>query len=84
MALTFCDSDERPDLRAIEKLVRQPIPVVEGHPFESNAPPPAPLGERDLHERSLASKGKPQGQQPARNHEPKRNHGRRDRRRRRR
>ena len=38
MALTFCDVDERPDFRAIEKLIRQDIPVVEGHPYESRVP----------------------------------------------
>jgi ATP-dependent RNA helicase RhlE len=38
MAITFCDADERPDLYAIEKLTRQPIAVVEGHPFESRVP----------------------------------------------
>jgi len=38
MAITFCDAEERGDLRAIEKLTRQPIAVVEGHPFESRVP----------------------------------------------
>jgi ATP-dependent RNA helicase RhlE len=38
MALTFCDADERPDFRAIEKLIRQDIPIVEGHPYESSVP----------------------------------------------
>jgi ATP-dependent RNA helicase RhlE len=38
MALSFCDADERADLRAIEKLTRQHIPVVEGHPYESRVP----------------------------------------------
>ena len=35
MAMTFCDVDERADLRAIEKLTRLPIAIVEGHPYES-------------------------------------------------
>jgi ATP-dependent RNA helicase RhlE len=38
MAMTFCDVDERLDLRAIEKLTRQQIPVVENHPYESRVP----------------------------------------------
>jgi ATP-dependent RNA helicase RhlE len=38
MALSFCDADERVDLFAIEKLTRQQIPVVEGHPYESRVP----------------------------------------------
>jgi ATP-dependent RNA helicase RhlE len=68
MALTFCDTEERGDLRAIEKLIRQPIPVVDGHAFPSGAAPPAPLGERDLHERSGQPKPAKPAPQPARNH----------------
>ncbi|MGE0400781.1 MAG: DEAD/DEAH box helicase [Kofleriaceae bacterium] len=49
MALTFCDTDERPDLRNIEKLTRQAIPLVEGHPYESKNPPPAAFDERSVH-----------------------------------
>jgi ATP-dependent RNA helicase RhlE len=49
MALTFCDSDERPDLRNIERLTRQAIPVVEGHPYESRNPAPPGFSERDAH-----------------------------------
>jgi ATP-dependent RNA helicase RhlE len=62
MALSFCEADERLDWRNIEKLTRQDIPVVEGHPYESRvgftepartpaAPPRAPShghGRRDL------------------------------------
>ena len=38
MALTFCEVEERADWRNIEKLTRQEIPVVEGHPYESRVP----------------------------------------------
>ncbi|MDX2088324.1 MAG: DEAD/DEAH box helicase [Kofleriaceae bacterium] len=62
MAMTFCDSEERPDLRNIEKLTRQAIPLVEGHPFESSNPPPAAFDARHAHE---ASRG-----QPARSAQP--------------
>ncbi len=37
-ALTFVQADERADFYAIEKLTRQEIPIVEGHPFESTVP----------------------------------------------
>jgi ATP-dependent RNA helicase RhlE len=37
-ALTFVEVEERADLRAIEKLTRQKLPVVEGHPYESTIP----------------------------------------------
>jgi ATP-dependent RNA helicase RhlE len=38
MALTFCEVEERADFRNIEKLTRQEIPIVEGHPYESRVP----------------------------------------------
>jgi len=38
MALTFVDSDERVDWRNIEKLVRQDIAIVDGHPYQSKLP----------------------------------------------
>jgi ATP-dependent RNA helicase RhlE len=38
MAMSFCDAEERGDLLAIERLTRQQIPVVEGHPYESRVP----------------------------------------------
>ncbi|MCB9664259.1 MAG: DEAD/DEAH box helicase [Alphaproteobacteria bacterium] len=41
MALSFCDLEERAYLRDIEKLIRQPIPVVEQHPYKSTHPPGA-------------------------------------------
>jgi ATP-dependent RNA helicase RhlE len=77
MALTFCDSEERPDLRNIEKLTRQAIPLVEGHPFESSNPPPAAFDMRHAHE---ASRGQPaRGPQQGRGPQPQRDgQGRRD------
>jgi ATP-dependent RNA helicase RhlE len=33
LAISFCDSEERPLLRAIQKLIHQQIPVVADHPF---------------------------------------------------
>jgi len=38
MAMTFVEADERADWRAIVKLTRQDIPVVDGHPFQSTVP----------------------------------------------
>jgi ATP-dependent RNA helicase RhlE len=69
MALTFCEVEERGDLRAIEKLTRQEIPVVEGHPYESRIPhsatppPRAPQQNQGKHghghgRRDLPSQGK--------------------------
>ncbi|QWX85596.1 DEAD/DEAH box helicase [Cellulophaga sp. HaHaR_3_176] len=33
VALSFCDREERPYLKDIQKLIKQTIPVVEDHPF---------------------------------------------------
>jgi ATP-dependent RNA helicase RhlE len=69
MALSFCESAERTDWRNIEKLTRQEIPVVEGHPYESSvpfsappraaaAPPPKPPHQAHSHgRRDLPSAG---------------------------
>ena len=40
MAVAFCDDSERNLLRQIERLIRQSVPVLKGHPFEAaeNAP----------------------------------------------
>jgi len=52
MAMTFVEADERADWRNILKLVRQDIPVVENHPFQSRLPlgaaipPSAPRDDR--------------------------------------
>ena len=65
MAMTFCEIDERADWRAIEKLTRQQVPIVEGHPYESRiphtaTPPPRPPQQRQGHghgRRDLPSHG---------------------------
>lgn len=45
IAWSFCDHDEKPYLKDIEKLIKQSLPVKTEHPYvldESNVPPPAP------------------------------------------
>ena len=44
-ALTFCDANERDQLKDIRKISKTPIAVVEGHPYVSNvsASQPAPV-----------------------------------------
>ena len=40
-AISFCQFDEKDELKAIEKLLGKPIPVVEGHPYPmENFDPP--------------------------------------------
>jgi ATP-dependent RNA helicase RhlE len=41
IALSFCDGEERPYLRAIERLTGTRLEVVSDHPFANGAPPPA-------------------------------------------
>ncbi len=49
-AVSFCQFDEQDELRAIEKLLGKPIPVVEGHPFPmENFDPP----QKDKHGRPV-------------------------------
>ncbi|MCE0521467.1 MAG: DEAD/DEAH box helicase [Methylacidiphilales bacterium] len=38
IAVAFCDSSERNLLRNIERLIRRPVPVLKGHPFEGAQP----------------------------------------------
>lgn len=52
IAISFCDVEERPYLRSIQKLIDQNIPVVEEHPFPDEAVEEIP-----------AKKKKPQQQQ---------------------
>ena len=48
-AISFCDQEERVNLKAIEKLIRRQIPVRENHPvYEPRAPRP-PQHTRPLH-----------------------------------
>ncbi len=49
-AVSFCQFDEKDELKAIEKLLGRPIPVVENHPFPmENFDPP----QRDRHGRPV-------------------------------
>ena len=41
VALSFCNADERSKLRAIERLIRRSVPVLEDHPCKMAAPVPA-------------------------------------------
>ena len=40
-AVSFCDFDEKPYLKDIEKLIKKPVPVVEEHPFPMTVFTPA-------------------------------------------
>jgi ATP-dependent RNA helicase RhlE len=55
MAMTFVEVDERGDWRAIIKLTKQDIPVVDGHPYQSTVPmnvmPPAGTAQQKVQQR---------------------------------
>ena len=36
IAISFCDAEERDELRDIQKLINKQIPVVDGHPYPLN------------------------------------------------
>ncbi|WP_340148544.1 DEAD/DEAH box helicase [uncultured Sneathiella sp.] len=44
-SLSFCDHEERAYLKDIEKSIRQPVPVLEDHPFHAEGIANAPVGE---------------------------------------
>ena len=52
IAISFCNIDEKPYLKDIEKLIRQRLPVIEDNPYEANtqdelpAPPKQQGGRR--------------------------------------
>ena len=46
VALSFCDVEERPYLKNIQKLISQQLPVIEDHPFEDDASEALPLEEK--------------------------------------
>jgi ATP-dependent RNA helicase RhlE len=53
VAISFCDEEEKPYLKDIQKLIGKSIPVVSDHPYplvsavpEESGPPPAKSGER--------------------------------------
>ncbi|MDT0540154.1 DEAD/DEAH box helicase [Croceitalea sp. P059] len=42
IAISFCDVEERPYLRDIEKLIKQAVPRLPEHPFMDDVPPEGP------------------------------------------
>jgi ATP-dependent RNA helicase RhlE len=59
VAITFCDADERTELRDIQRLIAKNIPVVEGHPYPAGTASPA----SELPPKFFHKKGGGQGQQ---------------------
>jgi ATP-dependent RNA helicase RhlE len=85
-ALSFCDAEERPYLRGIERLIRSTIPVVGDHPYASgssaasvadlDAAAPAPRnGGGDRSRNNGGGGGSRGGQQQHRGRQPQRSNG---------
>jgi ATP-dependent RNA helicase RhlE len=67
IAISFCEAEERPYLRDIQKLISRNIPVVSGHPWESqggitHTPQPVPV-QRQQQPRGRNAQ-RPQTQKP--------------------
>jgi len=56
IAISFCEVDEKPLLRDIQKLIDQRIPVVAEHPFSDNADEQSPPKE-ERHSRGRSPRG---------------------------
>ena len=62
IAISFCDREEQPFLRDIERLIRKPVPVVENHPYrmsDTAAPANAGSGEQSRQPRRPQRQGRP-------------------------
>jgi len=49
IALSFCDAEERPYLRDIQKLINQQVPVITDHPFVDDGAEEVPLTVEKKH-----------------------------------
>ncbi len=65
IAISFCDREERPFLRDIEKLIRKAIPVVDNHPFRIDPAAAAASGSGDSEQPRHQRQGRrPSGGRP--------------------
>jgi len=46
IALSFCDAIEKADLKEIEKLIKQKVPVISDHPFAHEGVEQAPIEKK--------------------------------------
>ena len=57
-SISFCDAEERTELRDIQKLIAKNIPVIEGHPF--------PIAAGTLSQRIMPKQAQPSNKRPQR------------------
>lgn len=66
IAFSFCDAEEREELRDIQRLIGKPIPVTDSHPYPASATNSAPLQQRPPQRPSFRKQagGPSQGRRP--------------------
>ncbi len=62
IAFSFCDAEEREELRDIQKLIGKPIPVTDSHPYPASSSNSAPLQQRPPQRPSFRKQGGNQSQ----------------------
>ncbi|MCM4171416.1 ATP-dependent helicase [Arenibacter sp. TNZ] len=80
VALSFCDAEERPYLKDIQKLINQQVPVIKDHPFVDDGSEEVPLEEKKHHNNRQKPRtghtnsrgGRTNNQNRSRNNRPKR------------
>ncbi len=83
VAISFCDYEERTELRDIQKLIAKNIPVVDSHPYPAGSAPAAPPSssqQRPAFKRGGNNNGQSSGRPPRRNFGSRPASGGRDRR----
>jgi ATP-dependent RNA helicase RhlE len=63
-AISFCCAEERNDLRAIERLIRRPVPVEMAQPYHSESARNATGAAAQRPPRTGRGQGRPQGRSP--------------------
>jgi ATP-dependent RNA helicase RhlE len=71
-AISFCDREERGNLRAIEKLIKQTIPVRDNHPVYEAIAPRSHDHSRSAHPQSGSRQHPPMGRRDQQQHQRQR------------
>jgi len=73
IALSFCDAEERPYLKDIQKLINQQVPVIKDHPFVDDESEEVPLVEKKHHNNRQKPRTGHSNSRGGRNNRPNRN-----------
>ncbi|MBC8767951.1 DEAD/DEAH box helicase [Arenibacter sp. BSSL-BM3] len=73
IALSFCDAEERPYLKDIQKLINQQVPVIKDHPFVDDGSEEVPLVEKKHHNNRQKPRTGHSNSRGGRNNNPNRN-----------